>query len=794
MTAEKKEFVHLSVHTGFSLFNSTIGMNDLARRISDLEMKSVAITDDGVMYGVLGFYKTMIWNGIKPIIGCDCYLAPRTIADKTLIDHQKVTRLTLLAETMEGYRGLCRLATIAATDGYYNCPRIDQNLLRQHHQGLICLSGGMQGDISGLLARGEEKEAEAKARFYQQVFGENNFFLEIQCTQMAGQAEVNHALCEMSRKMSIPLVGTNNCRYLESGDGEYLEILRCVGEEKKLSDPDRPTVECHQLYVKSAEDMHALLADFPQAAENTNHIAARCTVEFDFETRHLPCPGQEEETGQNADDILKEKAEQGLLQRLNARQLYETRQGDHLYKTRLAHELAAIKQAGMARYFLLAAEIVDYARGNDIPVGPGRGAAPGILVCYCLGITGVDPLSHGLLFERAFNARFTADIGLDVCVNGRDRIVKYVLDKYNQGDVLEHGAAHIITFGKMKARASVREVGNVLGIPREETTKIISMIPPDAWDLEDALTRKPVLRETIMSDLISGAMLVRACHKLNGLPRYPSKHAAAIVIGDKPLTRYLPLSVTRETVVTQFETWQVASLGLYKINLLGLRAPTIMKETIALIEKQGKTPPDLTALDLKDEPTYQLLCRADTDGVFQLESQGMKDLLTRIKPDVFTDITALITLYRPGPLERGLADEFIARKNRKIEPACLVSELKPIFEETYGLILYQEQIMQTAQKLAGYSPEESDILRRAIGKRKVEEIAFHRQKFIHGLVANQINEKSAQTLFDQIAEYGQYGFIKSHAVAYAMLSYQTAYLKAHFREEFMTVWRNYRVH
>ena len=789
MTVERKEFVHLNIHTGYSLSNSTIRIRDLALRIHEMGMKAAVITDDGVMYGVVDFYRMMTWKGIKPIIGCDCYLAPRTIADKTLVDHQGVTRLTLLAENMDGYQNLCRLATIAATSGFYNYPRIDKKLLRQYNHGLICLSGGMQGDIAKLIQQGKNEEAANTAKFYQRLFGEGNFFLEIQRTGLTGQDEINHAMSELGKSLSIPLVGTNNCRYLEPGDSQYLEILLCLKAEKPLYDPDRPTIDSDQLYVKSAQEMCSLLADFPEAVENTINIAGRCNVEFDLGKYHLPRTSQEEKTGQSANEILKEKAEKGLLRRLEARQSHEINMEEDLYKTRLAHELAVIQQSEMARYFLLAAEIVDYARENKIPIGPGRGATPGILVCYCLGITDIDPVVHGLLFERAFNSRYIADLDLDVCINGRELIVRYLLNKYNKSDVLEYRAAQILSFGSMKTRASIRDVGKVLDISKKKTNNIVRLIPFDAWDLEDALAKEPALRETIETCTEYVDLLIIANKKLDGLPRHPSIHAAGIVIGDNPLINYIPLSVISGIIVTQADFRQIEYLGLYRLDFLGLRNLTMMKDTLALIQKKEKTLPDIDHLDMADEKTFQLLCDGDTDGVFQVESSGMKDFLLKLKPDRFSDLIALIALYRPGPLEIGLVDDFIARKHDRIKTTYLVPELESILEETYGLILYQEQIMLIAQALAGYSPEESDLLRRAIGKKKLEEIETHRQRFINGLMINKSNEKVAQELFNQIIEYGQYGFNKSHSVAYAMITYQSAYLKALFREEFMEAFK-----
>ncbi|MEW6078400.1 MAG: DNA polymerase III subunit alpha [Thermodesulfobacteriota bacterium] len=787
MISEQPNFVHLNVHTEYSLFGSIIRIEDLVERVREMGMKAVAITDDGVMYGVMDFYRTMVRAGIKPIIGCDCYLAPRTMADNTLARCREVTHLTLLAENMEGYGNLCCIATFAAVSGFYQQPRVDSDVLQQYSRGLICLSGGMQSDIARLVQEGTFSAAWAAARYYKEVFGEDSFYLEIQNTGLAGQAEVNQALREMSRDLSIPMVGTNCCRYLNPGDSRFLEILLCQKADKTIDDPDRPRVASDQLYVKSAGKMISMLAGFPGAAENTVAIAERCNVEFDFTTYHLPRTRLEAKAGRSAIGVLKEKAGQGLEVRLAQRRHQEAHIDENIYRARLDHELAKIQQAGIAGYFLLVAEIVDFAMDNNIPIGPGRGATPGCLACYCLGITAIDPVAHGLLFERFFNSLrpVMPDIDLDVCIRGREKVVQHLLDTYNAGDFLQHRASHIITFGAMKTRHCVREVARVLSVSKKKAETIIRLIPPQARDLADALAQVPTLEKQMDGCSDHGETLKQAVRKLEGLPRHPAIHQAGIVVGDQPLTRTIPLSIIRGKVATQFTAWQVESMGLIILDLLGLRHLTIINDTLALIKEQGKTPPDMCQLDMADEQTFQLLGRGDTDGVFQLAAAGIRELLIKMKPDAFSDIVTLIGLYRPGPLEDGVIDDFIDRKHGRKEVAYPVPGLEPFLKETYGLPLYQEQIMRIVQDLAGFSPEQSDSFRRAVGKKIVKEMEAFRRFFINGLTTGGTAEDTARELYEQLEFFAGYGFHKSHSTAYALIAYQSAYLKAHFRDEFM---------
>ena len=796
MAAEKGHFVHLNVHTGYSLFGSTIRIHDLVERIRELGMKAVAITDDGVMFGVMCFYRSMVAAGIKPIIGCDCYLAPPTLADKSPAGCHDVTRLTLLAENRAGYVNLCRLATIAAVSKVYQQPRVNREALREYSRGLICLSGGMQGDIAGLLQQGDFRAARAAARYYQRIFGQDNFFLEIQSTGLAGQAEVNQALREMSLDLSLPMAGTNGCRYLDPGDSRFLEILLCRNAGKTFDDPDRPRAASDQLYVKSAGEMIALLAGFKGAAANTARIADRCNVEFDFTTYHPPRTRLEEQTGRKADDVLKEKSGQGLQTRLEGLRHQKAPMDENIYRKRLAHELAAIQQAGMARYFLLMSELVDFAAAGNIPVGPGRGSTPGCLVCYSLGITAMDPVAHGLLFDRFFNFQrpTTTTIFLDVCIKGREKVIRHLLDTYNADDVLRHRAAHIVSFGAMRLRACVREVARVLGVPKDTAGKIIRLIPPWTRELDDALAKDPVLEQQFDACSNHGEALKQAVRGLTGLPRHPSIHRTGMIIGDEPLTGHVPLAVIRGKVATQYNACQAESLGPTLLEIRGLRHLTIISETLTLIKQQGKIPPEMSRLDLADEQTFQLLGRGDTQGVFQLTSAGMKKLLIQMKPDCFSDLVALIAMNRPGliamnrfePGEYRLVDDFIDRKHGRRQIIYSIPELAPILNETDGLPLYQEQIMQIVQKLAGFSPEQSDGFRRAVGRKKTEEVEAFRRLFINGLTAGGTDEATARELYEQLAFFGGYGFNKAHSTAYALIAYQSAYLKTHFREEFIS--------
>ncbi len=775
-------FVHLHVHTEYSLLDGAIRVDALIKQTREYGMEAVAITDHGTMFGWLEFYEKAVAAGVKPIIGMEAYVAPRSIDDRSAQDKQGMSHLILLAENMEGYRSLCRLATIAQLKGFYYRPRIDKQILRQYSRGLIGLSACLHGEVPRRIKDGRMDQAEAAARSYLEIFGEGNFYLEVQDNGMEIQDRVNQGLRELGRRMSIPLVATNDCHYLREDDVRAHDVLLCVQTGKTIHDTNRFKFRTNQLFFKSGAQMQASFRDFPGAVETALDIARRCNVEFSFGTYHFPRfdTGSEE----TVEELFHRRVKEGF-QRVFARARQKNPAVDRrVYQERLDYEVSVIDDMGFAGYFLIVADFIDYAKSHGVPVGPGRGSAAGSLVAHALGITGLDPIEHGLLFERFLNParKSMPDIDVDFCINGRDKVFKYVVEKYGGGDYV----AQIITFGKLKTRAVIRDVGRALDIPLREVDAIAKMVPERLGiTLEKALKEEPRLAELAEKNP-EIADLINICRVLEGLPRHASTHAAGVVIGDRPLVEYLPLYRGKKgEVVTQLDMKRVEKIGLVKFDFLGLRNLTVIDNTLRLIEKSGRTPPDLDNLDFGDEATYRLLSAGDTTGVFQLESSGMKDLLTRLKPECFADVVALVALYRPGPLDSGMVDDFVERKHGRRKVEYLVPELEPILEETYGAIVYQEQVMKVAVELANYSMAEADDLRKAMGKKIPEILAKHRQRFLQGAAEKGITEDKAARIWDWIEKFGGYGFNKSHSAAYALIAYQTAYLKAHYPVEFL---------
>ncbi len=781
-TTDNSEFVHLHVHSQYSLLDGAIRITDLLQRVAEFNMPSVALTDHGTMFGAVEFYDKAVKAGIKPIIGCECYVAPRRLTDKTPQDHKGLTHLILLAENMQGYRNLCRLVTVAQLEGFYYKPRIDKQILESHHEGLIAFSACLHGEIPTLIRRNRLKEADAAAQQYLQLFGEKNFFLEVQNNGIDIQAAVNQGLLDMSRRLSIPLVASNDCHYLDKKDVRAHDVLLCIQTGKTIDDAERLKFRTDQLYLKSPQEMADFFADYPGALQNTLRIAERCDLTFDFKTYHFPkfeAPERRSEA-----EYFEERVREGfadVLARIKARQ---PDADIRLYLDRLEYEIKVIKEMGFSGYFLIVADFIRHAKENRIPVGPGRGSAAGSLVAYALGITGLDPLAYGLIFERFLNParKSMPDIDVDFCINGREDVFRYVVEKYGGGDYV----AQIITYGKLKTRAVIRDVGRALNIPLREVDAIAKMVPDRLGiSLDGALAEEPRLA-AMVAERSDVADLIDVCRVLEGLPRHASTHAAGVVISDRPLVDYLPLYRGKKgEVITQYDMKIVEKIGLVKFDFLGLRNLTVIENTLALIRRQGTPPPDLGGLDLDDPDTYRLLCAGDTTGVFQLESSGMKDLLVRLKPECFNDIIALVALYRPGPMESGMIDNFVDCKHGRKPVEYLLPQLAPILEETYGVIVYQEQVMKIAAALANYTMAEADDLRKAMGKKIRELLAQHRERFIRGAVANGIAAEKAQTIFELIDKFGGYGFNKSHSAAYALIAYQTAYLKAHFVVEFM---------
>ncbi|CAB5111187.1 DNA polymerase III alpha subunit (EC [Olavius algarvensis associated proteobacterium Delta 3] len=782
MTENHPPFVHLHVHTQYSLLDGAIRIDSLLDRVKQYQMPTVAITDHGTMFGVVEFYEKAIKAGIKPIIGCECYIAPRRLTDKTPLDSKGLCHLILLAENETGYRNLCRLASVAQLEGFYYRPRIDRELLEEYSSGLIAMSACLHGEIPRLIKAGKMDAADAVARRYQKIFGENGFFLEVQNNGIDVQELVNRSLLDMSRRLSIPLVASNDCHYLDKEDVHAHDVLLCIQTGKTVQNSERFKFRTDQLYFKPREEMFAAFKDYPGALENTVSIAERCHLELDFKTYHFP--KFDVTPGQTVDELFEETARSGFVRIMKKVRERQPDADERIYRERLDYELSVIRDMGFSGYFLIVADFIRFSKENNIPVGPGRGSAAGSIVAYSLGITDLDPIAHGLIFERFLNParKSMPDIDVDFCINGREKVFKYVAEKYGGNDYV----AQIITFGKLKTRAVIRDVGRALDIPLSEVDTIAKMVP-DVLNirLDDALRQEPRLAE-LAEEKSEVADLIRVCRVLEGLPRHASTHAAGVVIGDRPLAQYLPLYKGKKgEVVTQFDMKAVEKIGLVKFDFLGLRNLTVIANTLELIAEGGGDPPDLSNLDFQDEMTYRLLSAGDTTGVFQLESSGMKDLLVRLRPACFEDIIALVALYRPGPMESGMIDNYVERKHGRKSVEYLVPELASVLEETYGVIVYQEQVMNIAGNLANYRMAEADDLRKAMGKKIPEIMARHRERFVTGAVENGIDQEKAEQLFTLMEKFGGYGFNKSHSAAYALIAYQTAYLKTHFPVEFM---------
>ena len=781
-TSDVSDFVHLHVHTQYSLLDGAIRIDDLLQRATDFGMHAVATTDHGTMFGAVEFFEKATKANIKPIIGIEIYVAPRSRFDKTPIDNKNLTHLILLAENYEGYRNLCNLATAAQLEGFYYKPRIDKQILKDHSRGLIALTACLHGEIPRRIQDGRIDLADQAALEYLEIFGENNFYLEVQNNGIEIQERVNETLLDLSRRLSIPLVASNDCHYLDKEDVRAHDVLLCIQTGKTIHDTERLKFRTDQLYFKPKTEMVAAFQSYPDAISNTVDIAKRCNLEFDFKSYHFPQFDTESE--QSVDEYFEKKVRIGFEQIFQRIKNRNPQADPKVYQERLEYEISVIKDMGFPGYFLIVSDFIHHAKKSGIPVGPGRGSAAGSLVAYSLGITDLDPIAYGLIFERFLNParKSMPDIDVDFCIDGREDVYKYVVDKYGGGDYV----AQIITFGKLKTRAVIRDVGRALDIPLREVDTIAKMVP-DVLNisLDNALKQEPRLMELAGNDP-KVAELIQICRVLEGLPRHASTHAAGVVISDRPLVDYLPLYRGKKgEVVTQFDMNIVEKIGLVKFDFLGLRNLTVIANTLALITRQRKTSPDLENIDLTDAATYRLLSAGDTTGVFQLESSGMKDLLVRLRPELFDDIIALVALYRPGPMESGMIDDYVARKHGKKAVEYLVPELEPILKETYGVIVYQEQVMKIAGVLANYSMAEADDLRKAMGKKIPEIMAEHRQRFMQGAIENSLPKDKAKKIFDLIEKFGGYGFNKSHSAAYALIAYQTAYLKTHFPVEFM---------
>lgn len=766
-------FAHLHVHTEFSLLDGASRIKNLVTAVKELGMDSVAITDHGVMYGTIDFYKECLKQGVKPIIGCEVYLAPGSRKERQEINGVKYYHLILLAENQTGYRNLVQLVSLANIEGMYYKPRVDKELLKKYHEGIICLSACVAGEIPRALIQGNKAKAESLVQEYLNIFGKDNFFLEIQNHGLAEERISNAGLVELAQKYNIGLVATNDCHYVSRADSEFHDILLCIQMGKTIADPARMRFNSDDYYVKSPAEMAELFKDYPEAIANTEKIAARCQVDFEFghiQLPYYPIPSQ------YADDeaYLRALCEQALPDRY-------PKSSEAVIK-RLDYELSIIHRMGYDSYFLIVWDFINYSRQHGIGVGPGRGSAAGSIVAYLLGITNLDPLKYELLFERFLNPdRVTMpDIDIDFDYIQRSKVIDYVKERYGYDHV-----AQIVTFGTMAAKGAVRDVGRVLNMPYSQVADIAKLIPNELKiTLDKALKESADFRKLYDNDA-DVKKLIDLARKIEGLPRHSSTHAAGVVIARNPLTDYLPVAVSEGTLVTEFDKDHVEELGLLKMDFLGLRTLTVINDTIANIKKNRQEVIDINAIPLADELTADMLCAGKTGAVFQMESSGMTNLVKDLAPRNFADLIPTVALYRPGPLGSGMVEDFIGGRHGTKEVTYMHPLLEPILKETFGVVLYQEQVMQIVQVLAGFSLGQADLLRRAMGKKKHEILLAQKENFLKGCAQNQIDADLATTIFDLLTHFADYGFNKSHSAAYALVAWQTAYFKAHYPAEFM---------
>ena len=773
-------FAHLHVHTEYSLLDGSNKIKEYINRVKELGMTAGAITDHGVMFGVIDFYKAANAAGINPILGCEVYVAPNSRFDREATHGEdRYYHLVLLAENNQGYQNLMKIVSKGFVEGYYYKPRVDMEVLEQYHEGIIALSACLAGEVQRYLVRGLYEEAKEVALRYERCFGKGNFFLELQDHGIPEQKTVNTQLLRMSQETGIELVATNDVHYTNAEDWEAHDVLLCLQTGKKLSDENRMRYEGGQYYVKSEEEMKALFPYALQALENTQKIADRCHVEIEFGVTKLP--HFDVPQGYDSWTYLNKLCHEGLVRR------YPDNHEELLPK--LDYELSVIQKMGYVDYFLIVWDFINYARTNGIPVGPGRGSAAGSLVSYTTGITNIDPIRYGLLFERFLNPeRVTMpDIDIDFCYERRGEVIDYVVEKYGKDCVTQ-----IVTFGTLAARGVIRDVGRVMDLPYNFCDTIAKNIPNELnITIEKALVMNPELRAMYESDE-TVRNLIDMSKRLEGLPRHTSMHAAGVVISQKAMDEYVPLSRASDgTITTQFVMTTIEELGLLKMDFLGLRTLTVIKDAVDLVEKNHGIKIDVDNIDYDDKKVLDSIGTGKCDGIFQLESAGMKNFMKELKPQSLEDVIAGISLYRPGPMD--FIPKYIKGKNEKDSISYVCKELEPILEPTYGCIVYQEQVMQIVQNLAGYTMGQADNIRRAMSKKKQYVIDAERQNFVYGneeqgikgCIANGISEQAANQIYDSMVDFAKYAFNKSHAAAYAVVSYQTAYLKYYYPVEFM---------
>jgi len=783
------QFVHLHLHTQYSLLDGVNKIPDVLERAHKLGQSAIAMTDHGNLHGAVEFYQAAKQVGIKPIIGCELYVTPGSRFErKTRAQGGAGTHhLTMLAHNLEGYKNLCRLSSLSYKEGFYFKPRVDHELLERYSGGLIALSGCLASELAHFAGLDDLKAAKERMEFYARIF-KDRFYFEVQPHRIQEQQKLNAAATELAVSMGIPLVATTDCHYSNKDDHFAQEVLMCVSMGTHITDPNRMRHEGVDLHLKNAKEMLEEFGDWRYSAEsiaNSVEIANRCDLKFDFNTYFMP--KFTEAPGDELLNMMAEQARVGLERRMPTIQRRATewsKADDVAYSQRLESEIVMIGEMGFAGYFLVVSDFIVWAKEQGIPVGPGRGSVAGSLVAYALRITDIDPIANKLLFERFLNPERVSlpDIDVDFCIYGRDAVIKYVVEKYGKDRV-----AQIATFGTMKAKAAIKDVGRALGKSYAEMDRVAQLVPAPRQGFDFSLT-EAIQMEKRLAEYAKGEgkELIDLALRLEGLNRHTSTHAAGVVIGDRPLTELLPMMVDKDgNDVTQFSMKYVEKIGLVKFDFLGLKTLTVIRTALDLIKESRQLEIDLEQLPLDDPRTYEMLCAGNTTGVFQLESTGITEMVMRLKPNCFDDLVAILALYRPGPLDSGMAEHYIERKHGR-EPVSYPHPLmKDTLADTYGIILYQEQIMQLARELAGYSLGQADLLRRAMGKKDSEEMAKQRSIFTTGATGRGIALKIASEIFDQMETFARYGFNRSHSAAYAMISFQTGYLKAHYGVEFM---------
>lgn len=779
-------FTHLHVHSEYSLLDGMSKINKAPEYVKSLGMDSLAITDHGVMFGIIDFYKSCKKSGIKPIIGCEVYVAPRTRFDKDPDRDRNMNHLILLAENMIGYKNLTKLVSAAFTEGFYFKPRVDKELLREHSEGIICLSACLAGAIPRKILNGDYSGAKAEALELRDIFGKDNFYLEIQNHFLDDDKPATQGLVKLSEEIGAPLVATNDAHYIKRSDAKAHDVLLAIQTGSTVDDENRMRFANDEFYLKSESEMMELFTEHPEAIENSHKIAERCNVEFEFGEYHLPefIPPE----GMTNKDYLRKLCYDGLERRYGS----EALQDGSTYRDRLESELEVIEKMGYVEYFLIVWDFIHYAKSNDIPVGPGRGSAAGSIVAYSLAITEIEPIKYNLIFERFLNPERVSmpDIDVDFCIDRRQEVIDYVVQKYGKDKV-----SQIITFGTLKAKAAVRDVGRALNASYAEADSIAKAIPAElGMTISKALDINRDLRaryetEPLVKNILDMSMAVE------GMPRHSSTHAAGIVISKMPLDEYVPLYMSDKGLATQFNMTTIEELGLLKMDFLGLRNLTMINEAIQLIKENHGVEIDFSKMDYDDPAVYEMISKGNTQGIFQLESAGMTEFMKNLNPSCFEDIVAGISLYRPGPMDS--IPKYIENKKNPEKVKYVDPHLEPILNVTYGCMVYQEQVMQIVRELGGYSFGRSDLVRRAMSKKKMSVMLEEKKYFIRGkddsdgtpaiagCVANGIPERAAEAIFDDMVSFAEYAFNKSHAAAYAVISYETAYLKAHYPVEFM---------